>query len=195
MNIRKINFIQAAGSLIALLMYLFLPIIRIVLLVGTGFSGETCMQVDDLFIIPVVLTGLALAVSFLPIGNISSFAGIAASLGLLIFGLTCKNALGDKVNLLVSQLAGGADINQLLSGLSGNMLSLTAGVSMMLRMGWGMMAAIAVMFISSIAGLLVHFDQGSSTPTPTYSSRSSVVRPDSTPTSHRSTSRPTNYHR
>ena len=81
MNIRKINFIQAAGSLIALLMYLFLPIIRIVLLVGTGFSGETCMQVDDLFIIPVVLTGLALVVSFLPIGNISSFAGIAASLG------------------------------------------------------------------------------------------------------------------
>lgn len=193
MNLSKINVIQGLGSLIALLMYLFLPVIRFALMMVTGFSGEACMQVESLFVIPVVLLAIALVSSFLPIGNKSSLVGLAMAFGMLLFGLLCKNALGDKVNLLLNQLASQANLDPVVSGVSGSLLS--SGVTMMLRMGWGMIASIAVMFVSSLAGLLVRFDGGESYDANRPSSRTSTVGRNSTAPSHRSTSRPTSHRR
>ena len=147
MNLSRINFVQALGCLIAILFYLIGPVVGISLL-PVGVRGTMAMRIDFVFVIPVILIGLALLVSILPIGKISSAGGFIAGIVTMVIGLCGGGTLvafARKMGSLAS-----IDIPEL--------SALNIGIdalSMFLSIGWGALTASIVLIVSAIVGIFV----------------------------------------
>lgn len=160
MVISKMNLLQAIGSIVSLVLYLFLPILGVSVLVPIGFTGETCMQLGFLFVLPVILLGLTLIISLLPIGPYNSIAGIATAIGLLVVGSVSKSVAAAKVDQLL-QMTGinqitnvGKEVSSIGSALG---LDLNVGTyaSLALKMSWGLTIPILIMLVTAVLGLLI----------------------------------------
>lgn len=200
MSISKMNIPQAIGSVASLLLYLFLPILSVSVLIPIGFTGETCLQLGGIFVIPVILLGLTLIISLLPIGPYSSIAGIVTGLALLVVGGVSKNSAGAKIDELIALVSMTLDTSAL------NGLPVGAYAAMMLKMGWGMILPVVVMLLTSIFGMLlsVWLDRQSGSGTHSaagsYSHSRSYSNPQTRPgasgtTARHSRSTNTSYHR
>lgn len=153
MAINKMNLLQAIGSIVSLILYLFLPVIGVSLL-PVGLTGEACMQLSFLFVLPVILLGLTLIVSLLPLSPYNSIAGIATALVLLIIGSIGKSAAASSAVQLL-QLTGidqGISSLGLDPGLTSNVASYAA---LALKMSWGLTLPILIMLVTAILGLLL----------------------------------------
>ncbi len=165
---RKMNLVQALGSLISLILYIVAPVISLSLvLVSYGISGQICMQLDTLFVIPVILMAVTLVLSLLPLGKGSSIMGVVTALAMLVIGLISRDTVSGKLNLLLD--LAGMDIS-----FSSEMITAAAGL--LIQMGWGLIAGVVIMLISSVAGVLITGADVSGIPM--GSSRSSVNRND-----------------
>ncbi len=201
MSIRKMNLVQATGCLISLAIYLFAPILGFSVLVPVGLTGEFCSRLDFLFIVPVILLGVTLIISLLPIGPFTSIAGILTSLGLLIIGVSCKEVIGSKFTDLVQMMGADAELSAITYSLG------SYATSLILKMNWGLIVPIILMLLAAIGGAalsMVQANQGSANPRATaggsaYSTRSApsigyrASSRSSSPPSHRSNT--TRYHR
>lgn len=160
MVISKMNLLQAIGSIVSLVLYLFLPILGVSVLVPIGFTGETCMQLDFLFVIPVILLGVTLIVSLLPIGPYNSIAGIATAIGLLVVGSFSKSVAAAKVDQLL-QMTGIDQITNIGKEVSniGSTLGLDLNVgtyaSLALKMSWGLTIPILIMLVTAVLGIVI----------------------------------------
>ena len=150
MAISKMNLLQALGSIASLLIYLFMPILGISVLIPVGFTGETCMQLGTLFVVPVVLMGITLIISLLPIGPFNSIAGIATGISMLVIGSMSKNVAAAKVN----ELAALAGLSLDLSNYGVN-FQLGSYAAMALKMSWGLIIPIIIMLSTAILGMLI----------------------------------------
>lgn len=163
MIISKMNLLQAIGSIVSLVLYLFLPILGVSVLVPIGFTGETCMQLDFLFVIPVILLGITLIVSLLPIGPYNSIAGIATAIGLLVVGCVSKSVAASKVAQLL-QMTGIDKITNISkevsnlgldSGSLGLDLNVSTYASLALKMSWGLTIPILIMLVTAVLGMII----------------------------------------
>lgn len=214
MVISRMNLLQAIGSIASLVLYLFLPILSVSVLVPMGFTGETCMQLGVLFVIPVILLGVTLIVSLLPIGPYNSIAGIVTAVGLLVIGSVSKNVAASKVDQLL-QMTGmnklgsiGQEINNLGFDLSSLGIDLDLGTyaSLALKMSWGLIIPIFIMLVTAVLGMIITVvfasrESGNRTNAASGAARYGAAGRPSRPTpgtgatSHRSRSARTNYHR
>ena len=140
MKTEKMNLPLAAGSLLSLILYLFAPVVSVIMF---GFRGQLLMKVETLFVIPVLLIALCLILSLVPLGKVSSYCGIGTAVVLLIIGLLSGDIISDKLNQLVA--LAGFDLE--------NVLTTTA--SILIRMGWGMLFAMLLMLACSLIGLFL----------------------------------------
>lgn len=152
MNMSKMNIPQAIGSVASLLLYLFLPILSVVL-VPIGFTGETCLQLGGVFVVPVILLGLTLVISLLPVGPYSSVAGIVTGVALLVIGSISKSAAGAKIDALIALVSATLDT----SALSG--LQVGAYAALMLKMSWGLILPVIIMLLTAILGMVLGMRQ------------------------------------
>ena len=182
MNLSKINFVQALGCVLAILFYLVGPVVGISL-IPVGLRGTMAMRIDFVFVIPVILIGLALLISILPIGKISSAAGFIAGVVTMVIGFCGGGTLiafARKMGSLAS-----IDIPEL--------SSLNIGIdalSMFLNIGWGALIASLLLIVSSIIGIFVmsvmEANAGGSSSRPSHSGRPGGGRqPANTSTSRR----------
>lgn len=160
MVISRMNLLQAVGSIVSLVLYLFLPILGVSVLVPIGFTGETCMQLGFLFVVPVILLGVTLIISLLPIGPYNSIAGIATAIGLLVVGSVSKSVAAAKVDQLL-QMTGidqitsiGKEVSNFSSSLG---LDLNVGTyaSLALKMSWGLTIPILIMLVTAVLGMII----------------------------------------
>lgn len=160
MVISRMNLLQAIGSIVSLVLYLFLPILGVSVLVPIGFTGETCMQLGFLFVVPVILLGVTLIISLLPIGPYNSIAGIATAIGLLVVGSVSKSVAAAKVDQLL-QMTGidqitsiGKEVSNFSSSLG---LDLNVGTyaSLALKMSWGLTIPILIMLVTAVLGMII----------------------------------------
>ena len=160
MVISRMNLLQAIGSIVSLVLYLLLPILSVSVLVPIGFTGETCMQLGFLFVIPLILLGLTLIVSLLPIGPYNSIAGIVTAIGLLVVGSLSKSVAAAEVDQLlqitgINQITGiGKEVSNFSSSLG---LNLNVGnyASMALKMSYGLTIPILIMLITAVLGIVI----------------------------------------
>lgn len=150
MSVGKMNILQALGSIVSLFLYLFLPILGISVLIPVGFTGETCMQLGTLFVVPVVLIGITLVISLLPIGPFNSIAGIATGVGLLVIGSMSKSVAAAKVNELAALAGISLDLSSY--GLD---FQLGSYAAMALKMSWGLIIPIIIMLSTAVLGMLI----------------------------------------
>lgn len=201
MNVGKMNISQAIGSVVSIALYLFLPILTFSVIVPLGFTGETCLQLGGVFIVPLILLGLTLVISLLPIGPVSSVAGIVTGIALLIVGNMSKTAAGAKLNELLVL----AEVTLDLSGLGD--LQLGTYAAMLLKMSWGLILPAILMMLTAVVGLVVsamHGNGESNSAGAGYRNRSNAPResrrqtyPGSSTSSASTTRRSVNtkYHR
>ena len=149
--LEKMNPIQAAGSIIAIILYLVAPVMSLSLIVIVyGISGQLLMKLDGYFVIPLVLMIVTLVVSMLPAGKMTSVAGIITAVANLILGLCGKSVISSKLDVLCALL--GVDLGNY--GAAASM-----AVSTFLRMGWGMIAGIIILAVAAIAGFVIGGNQ------------------------------------
>ena len=168
MKTNKMNLILAAGSLVSLILYLFTPVVSVIMF---GFRGQLLMKVETWYVVPVILIAICLILSLLPIGKISSYCGIVTALILLIIGLLSGDIISGKVNQLVALT--GIDL--------GNVLSTTASV--FFRMGWGLLIVMLLMLACSVVGLFLEGNTGNGN-RPRTTTRQTTVSYNGTRTSN-----------
>lgn len=161
-SITKMNLLLAIACFISIILYIVLPVIGASFF-PAGLNGEICMQVTGVFVIPLILMALTLVISLLPIGPFNSIGGIVAAFIIMIIGITGKDALVNKLEQILSlgvEVVGekfGAGIVNLYKQLQS--MGVTAGVGMLvsfvLKMSWGITIPIALMFLTSIIGLVI----------------------------------------
>lgn len=153
MNLSKFNFVQALGSIIAIVIYIIGPVVGVsVPVVGVsvvGVSGSIAMRIDFVFVIPIILMGIALLVSIMPLGKLSSIAGAVAGIGTLIIGLCGGGVLVGFIKRVGTLAA------TLIPGLSdlGSLDNLDVVSSFFLNIGWGALVAALIMIVTAIAGI------------------------------------------
>ena len=147
MNLSKLNVVQALGCIIAVVFYLVGPVIGISLL-PVGLRGTIVMRIDFIFVLPIILMGLALVLSIAPIGPLSSIGGFVAGIATLIIGL-CS---GDVVVGFVKK------VGSLAATQIPEISSLNVGIdalSILMSIGWGALAASLILIFASIIGAVV----------------------------------------
>ena len=185
MNWSKFNLVQALGAIIAIVFYLVGPVVGISLF-PMGLRGTTAMRIDFVFVIPVILLGITILISVLPIGRLSSIAGIVTAITILIIGLCGGDVLVGKIKAMGLVVAN-AQFPEL-SGLFSNNLNILDYAGVFLSIGWGALVALCVLFVCSVVGIFVMSIGGNgNTSNPSFSGRSSSSRP-SAPMTKTSTS-------
>lgn len=149
--LEKINPIQAIGSLIAIVLYLVAPVMSL-MLIGYGVNGQLLMKLDGYFVVPLVLMIVTLIVSLLPVGKLTSVAGIITAVANLILGLCGTGVIASNVDALCTLM--GIDLGSY--GAAASM-----ALNSMLRMGWGMIAGVVILAVAAVAGLLIGNQSGS----------------------------------
>lgn len=144
----KPNYIAAACGAAFLLCYLFLPLVKIVVLPITGWQ---LMQYSGVMIIPLVL-GVAMTLSALLLSvPISIGAGGVTAVATLIM-LLCGNSI----------LANGNALGQLLNTTASQFVGMNVGMMIPVSIGFGGILCIVI----AIAFVVVELAMGSQKPAP-----------------------------
>lgn len=158
-SVGKMNVLLAIACLVSMILYLILPVLAVAI-APISLRGEVCLQIDGIFIVPLILMGLTLIISLLPIGPYNSIAGIIAAIVILLVSFECKEAIASLVNKAFSEGAGivmGEKVTLLLNQLKDFGIKPGVGktVALFLKTSWGITLPIILMFTTACIGLVL----------------------------------------
>ena len=149
--LQKMNLPALATNLLALIVYLASPIVRLAVL---PVSGIQCIRTFGfLFVVPMLLMIIVMLLSLCPINQISSITSFVNVIYLIIMLVFMPDAVTNQIGKLIGM--GGLNMGNLTNaiGLSGSLLS--TGSTYVVTAAWGYYLTLVLCILGSVGGLLL----------------------------------------